>query len=106
MVINVDPILFPINPSLSPLTNLGIIKAIPTDDGDKIVIIASGSAYLFDAVKNPAIFPTVEQDIDLSLFSNFIDFKDIEVTFSPDQNKQLFLQLIQNLIYYHLIRTI
>ncbi|VVA44225.1 conserved hypothetical protein [Candidatus Roizmanbacteria bacterium] len=91
LVINVDPILFPINPSLSPLTNLGIIKAIPTDDGDKIVIIASGSAYLFDAGKKTLpFFPPLNKIVDLSLFSNFIDFKDIEVTFSPDQKQATF----------------
>jgi hypothetical protein len=91
LVINVDPILFPINPSLSPLTNLGIIKAIPTDDGDKIVIIASGSAYLFDAgKKNLPFFPPLSKIVDLSLFPNFIDFKNIEVTFSPDQKQAIF----------------
>src|SRR3989339_75752 len=29
LVITLEPILFPINPALSPLTNLGIIKAVP-----------------------------------------------------------------------------
>lgn len=56
LVVNVDPVLFPVNPSLSPLTNLGIIKAVASDDGDKIVLIASGSAYLFDATKKTLPF--------------------------------------------------
>src|SRR3989338_10729888 len=75
LVINVDPVLFPINPSLSPLTNLGIIKAIPTEDGDKIVIIASGSAYLFDAGrKTLPFFPPLSKIVDLSQLPNIVDF--------------------------------
>ncbi|MCR4276514.1 MAG: PEGA domain-containing protein [Candidatus Roizmanbacteria bacterium] len=91
LVINVDPVLFPVNPSLSPLTNLGIIKAIPTDDGDKIVLIASGSAYLFDAGKKTLpFFPPLNKIVDLSLLPNIIDFNEVKVTFSPDQKQAIF----------------
>ena len=90
LVINVDPVLFPINPSLSPLTNLGIIKAVPTEDGDRIVVFASGSAYLFDAGKKTLpFFPPLNKIVDLSLISNIVDFKDIKVTFSPDQKQAI-----------------
>ncbi|HEX7543118.1 MAG TPA: PEGA domain-containing protein, partial [Patescibacteria group bacterium] len=96
LVINVDPVLFPINPSLSPLTNLGIIKAVPTEDGDRIVVIASGSAYLFDAGKKTLPFFTpLNKIIDLSLLSNIVDIKNIKVLFSPDQ-KQAIFELEQN----------
>lgn len=91
LVINVDPILFPINPSLSPLTNLGVINTIPTEDGDKIVIIASGSAYLFDAGKKTLpFFPPLNKIVDLSLLPDIVDFKDIKVTLSPDQKEAIF----------------
>ncbi|KKP60357.1 MAG: hypothetical protein UR56_C0025G0008 [Candidatus Roizmanbacteria bacterium GW2011_GWC2_34_23] len=91
LVINVDPVLFPVNPSLSPLTNLGIIKAIPTEDGDKIVVIASGSAYLFDASKkNLPFFPPLNKIVDLSLLLNITDIKSIKVTFSPNQKQAIF----------------
>lgn len=91
LVINIDPVLFPINPSLSPLSNLGIIKAVPTDDGDKIVIVASGSAYLFDAGKKTLpFFPPLNKIVDLSQFSNIIDVKDVRIIFSPDQKQAIF----------------
>lgn len=91
LVINVDPVLFPINPSLSPLTNLGIIKAVPTEDGDRIVVIASGSAYLFDAGKKTLPFFTpLNKIVDLSLLSNIVDIKNIKVLFSPDQKQAIF----------------
>lgn len=94
LVINIDPVLFPINPSLSPLTNLGIIKAIQTEDGDKIVAIASDSAFLFDAGKKTLpFFPPLNKIVDMSLLSKVTDVKDIEVTFSPDQKQAIFASL-------------
>lgn len=96
LVINVDPVLFPVNPSLSPLTNLGINKAFPTDDGDKIVIFASESAYLFDAGrKTLPFFPPLNKIVDLSLLPEISDFKNVNVLFSPDQ-KQAILELSKN----------
>ncbi|MFA6081422.1 MAG: PEGA domain-containing protein [Patescibacteria group bacterium] len=96
LVINVDPVLFPINPSLSPLTNLGIIKAVPTDDGDKIVLFASESAYLFDAGKKTLpFFPPLNKTVDLSQLSKIENLKNIKVIFSPDQ-KQAIIELRQN----------
>lgn len=90
LVINVDPVLFPINPSLSPLTNLGIIKAVPTDDGDKIVLFASESAYLFDAGKKTLpFFPPLNKTVDLSQLSLIEDLKNIKVIFSPDQKQAI-----------------
>jgi len=96
LVINVDPVLFPINPSLSPLTNLGIIKAVATEDGDKIVIIASGSAYLFDAGKKTLpFFPPLNKIVDLSQIGNTVDLKNLKIIFSPDQ-KQVIFEFEQN----------
>ncbi|PIQ71649.1 hypothetical protein COV87_02155, partial [Candidatus Roizmanbacteria bacterium CG11_big_fil_rev_8_21_14_0_20_37_16] len=91
LVVNVDPVLFPVNPSLSPLTNLGIIKAVASDDGDKIVLIASGSAYLFDATKKTLpFFPPLNKIVDLILLPNIIDYKNINIIFSPDQKQVIF----------------
>jgi len=96
LVINIDPVLFPVNPSLSPLTNLGVIKAFPTDDGDKIVIIASGSAYLFDAGKKTLpFFQPLNKIVDLSLFLNISDYTNVKVSFSPNQ-KEIILESEKN----------
>ncbi|MFA6016860.1 MAG: PEGA domain-containing protein [Patescibacteria group bacterium] len=91
LVINIDPVLFPINPSLSPLTNLGIMKAFPTDDGDKIVVVASGTAYLFDAGKKTLpFFPPLNKIVDLSLLPDITDIKNVNIIFSPDQKQAIF----------------
>ena len=39
-----EPVLFPVNPALSPLTNLGIVKAVPINDADKIIIFVDKGA--------------------------------------------------------------
>lgn len=91
LVINVDPVLFPINPSLSPLTNLGVIKAVATEDGNKIVIIATDAIYLFDAGKQTLpFFPPLNKIISLSLISSIVDFVNTKVIFSPDQKQAIF----------------
>lgn len=91
LVINIDPVLFPINPSLSPLTNVGITKAVATEDGDKVVVIASGSAYLFDSGKKTLpFFPPLNKIISLSLLPSIIDFNSAKVIFSPDQKQAIF----------------
>ncbi len=91
LVINVDPVLFPINPSLSPLTNLGIIKAVPTEDGDKIVIFANDAIYLFDAGrKTLPFFTPLNKILDLSLLVNTFDLADVKVIFAPNQKQAIF----------------
>lgn len=91
LVINVDPVLFPINPSLSPLTNLGVVKAVATEDGNKIVIIATDAIYLFDAGKQTLpFFPPLNKIISLSLISSIVDFTNTKVIFSPDQKQAIF----------------
>ncbi len=91
LVINVDPVLFPVNPSLSPLTNLGIVKAVPTEDGDKIVIFANDVIYLFDAGrKTLPFFPPLNKILDLSLLANTFNLADIKIIFAPNQKQAIF----------------
>jgi len=91
LVINVDPVLFPISPSLSPLTNLGIVKAVVTDDGDKIVIVANDAIYLFDVGKKTLPFFTpLNKIISRSLLPDNLDYSILKVIFSPNQNQAIF----------------
>ena len=69
---------------------------MPTDDSDKIVLFASGSAYLFDAGKKTLpFFPPLNKIIDLSQLPIVTDLKNIKVIFSPDQ-KQIIVELAEN----------
>lgn len=97
LVETVDPILFPINPSLTPLTNLGVVKAVQVDQSDKIILFVDNNSaekdgiYLFDS-NNKAIsfFPPLKTIILKSKLSVGIDFSKTLVNFSPDFKQAIF----------------
>lgn len=85
LVVNIDATLFPVNPSLSPLTNIGVIKAIPLDDNNKILIFSKTGVYLFEASKNILSFFTPLKTIAKSeLFPENFDWKNTDIYISPD----------------------
>lgn len=85
LVVNIDVILYPINPSLSPLTNLGIIKAVPLDSSNKVIVFSETGVYLFEAAKRPlSFFPPLKTIVKKELFPEDIDFSKVSVDVSPD----------------------
>ena len=87
----VNPVLFPLNPSLSPLTNLGITKAEEIDSSDKILLFSENGnletdgIYAFEASRTPLnIFQPLKR---LALKSSLLQsgsFSDSNVEFSHD----------------------
>ena len=47
LVATIDALLFPLNPTLAPLTNLGIINALSLGDTEKIIIFSDTGIHLF-----------------------------------------------------------
>ena len=98
IVETIDPLLFPNNPSLSPLSNLGIIKAVRINQSDKIVLISENDndkdgIYLFDSSSKPiTIFTPLKVLILKEKFPLFLTLKNSEIVFSPDY-KQFVLTL-------------
>ncbi|MGB9883031.1 MAG: PEGA domain-containing protein [Microgenomates group bacterium] len=91
LVVYVDPILFPINPSLTPLTNLGIIKAVSLSDSNKIVLFAKDGIYLFDNNQSPiSFFPPLKTIVKKDYLPNEVDFKKASVIPSPDLKQAIF----------------
>jgi hypothetical protein len=98
LVAIVDPVLFPLNPSLSPLTNLGIVKAVPIANGEKILIFTEtgdelkDGIYTFDVNQRPLSFlPPLSPIIlkkDIPVGVNY-NLKDSVVRFSPDYKKMI-----------------
>lgn len=85
LVVNIDALLYPINPSLSPLTNLGIIKAIPIDSSNKVIVFSQSGIHLFEAAKRPlSFFPALKTIAKIELFPEGIDFYKATVDISPD----------------------
>lgn len=92
IVLSLDALLFPINPSLSPLTNLGIVKITSINQTEKILLFSQAEdpekdgIYLFDSDKKPlGLTQNLQPILLLKTFPYLeIDFKETQVYFSPD----------------------
>lgn len=96
LVLPVEALLFPNNPSLSPLTNLGVVKTIPLDQTGRLIVFADNNdptkdgIYLFDLGKKISLFPPLKKIIlkqDLGLGD--VDFGQAEVFFSADYKQMI-----------------
>lgn len=99
LVISIDAYLFPLNPSLSPLTNLGIVKAVPLDQTEKVILFAENGneekdgIYLFETSKRPlSLLPPLKLIILKNTFmdKDLIDFSKTNLYFSPDYKQAIF----------------
>ena len=91
IVMSLDARLFSKNPSLTPLTNLGVIKAIPIGNTDKLILISQtgdvekDGLYLFEAGnKALAIFPPLKPLLMKSVLGENIDISTATIDFSPN----------------------
>lgn len=101
LVMSIDALLFPSNPSLSPLTNLGITKAIPLDQSDKIILFVENTVsndgiekdgiYLFEANRRPLnILSPLKLIVSKKLIPQHLQFISVEQHFSPDIEQGIF----------------
>lgn len=95
-VISLDAHLFSKNPSLTPLTNLGIIRAIPLGNTDKIILVSQtgneekDGLYLFDAGTRPlAIFPPLNTILLKTTLPEGIDLATLKLDFDPNYKQAL-----------------
>ena len=93
IVQSVDALLFPINPSLSPLSNLGIVKAVQVDQTDSILLFtdtgdpAKDGIYIYESGQKVLSFlPPLTPLLLKSALPNpdRLDFTKSNVTFSYD----------------------
>ncbi len=96
LVIKADALLFPINPSLSPITSFGVLKAAASQTNEKVIIITeAGDAlkdgiYLIDNGYNPLARINAQKLLALkSIFPSDVSFEDIKIEFSPDEKQML-----------------
>lgn len=97
IVIGLDPILFPTNPSLSPLTTLGIIKTMLIEQTNKVLIFSQTNnldkdgIYIFDPDRRPL---SLMQSVRPILLMKNVPIKDLDlktanVSFSPDLSEAI-----------------
>lgn len=98
LVAIVDPVLFPLNPSLTPLTNLGVVKAVNIENSHKVLIFTETGDPLKDGIytfdtnqRSLSLFPPLSPIILKSDIPVVIPFnlKDSIVYFSPDYKKMI-----------------
>jgi|SRR3989344_871871 len=100
LVLTLDVLLYPLNPSLSPLTNLSINRGIPIAQSDRMFLISENDdeekdgVYLFETSKTPISFfaPLKLVVLKKSLVDRMgtINLKDIAVVVSPDVKEAIF----------------
>lgn len=109
IVQSTDATLYPINASLSPLTNIGILRAIPFGvDGKKVLIFSNTNLpqqtntlpdplpseeiglskkgiFVYDPrTQAVSIFPALNQIADYAVFGENVESKTYDIIFSPD----------------------
>lgn len=97
IVVKVEVLLFPQNPSLSPVTSLGVTKAYFSQNSEKTIIFSQSEdpekqgVYLLENVKKPiSIFNPLKLLVKKSSFSQQFDLKDCQAQFSPDGKEIIF----------------
>lgn len=95
-VININANLFPQNPSLSPITTLGVAKAISSPTGNKIILLTKNvnseknGIYQLDNNRLPiSIINPVKLLAHESLFGLNYDPQVAQIQFSPDEKQIL-----------------
>lgn len=91
IVMSLNALLFSKNPSLTPLTNIGISKAISVGNTDKIILLSTtgdsekDGIYLFEPSSQPlTIFPPLRLLMLQSLLDPEIDMNTAEFEFDPN----------------------
>ncbi|MBI3620081.1 PEGA domain-containing protein [Candidatus Roizmanbacteria bacterium] len=97
VVLTLDVLLFPNNPSLSPLTNLGVTKATAIPNSEKIILFsATGNdekdgILLFEPSRSPLSFlPPLKKIILKKDLPESVSFKNTTVEISPDLKQAIF----------------
>lgn len=101
LVVKTDALLFPLNPSLAPLTSLGIVKAHFFEGENKIVVLtenqltatpsASGVYLLDNGRKQLSIFNPLRTLVLKSAFPTIFDFADTSLEISPDGEESIMI---------------
>lgn len=99
LVLKADALLFPQNPTLSPVTSLGVTRTISSPSGDQIIIVSEtgnveeDGIYVLENVRNPLsrINPLNALALKTSFTGKPVGFSlsTIEAEFSPDEKEAL-----------------
>jgi hypothetical protein len=96
IVISLDAKLFSKNTSLTPLTTLGVVKAVPVGPNGKILLFTQtgdpekDGLYMFQASKNAiSLFPPLNPILLKALIPLEVDLQKATIDFSPDYKEAI-----------------
>lgn len=96
IVMSLNALLFSNNPSLTPLTNIGISKAVAVGNSDKIILISDtgnlekDGVYLFEPSGQPlTIFPPLKLLLLESLLPEILDISTATFHFDPNYRRAI-----------------
>jgi len=96
IVMSVNAVIFSKNPSLTPLTNLGVNKAVTIENTDKIILVSQtgniekDGIYLFEPSTSPVtIFPPLKQLVLATALPETIDLQSAEFEFAPNHRQAI-----------------
>jgi hypothetical protein len=97
IVLDLEAVLFPKNPSLSPLTSMGVAKAIPVGQSNRVLVFSTNGdvekdgIYMLDGnSRRLSLVSPLKLIVLSSLLPQGIDFKNTDVEFSPDFSQGIF----------------
>lgn len=109
IVMTVNALLFPKNPSLSPLTSTGVVKAINLDQTGKIMLFIQGDdqekngIYMFESTQRTLSFATRLKPILLLSNAPQVDLLTTNVYFSPDFSQAIIEYTVDTELHSYLI---
>ena len=107
-----EAVLFPKNPSLSPLTNFGVMKALPVGQADKVLVFNSNGdpekdgIYLLEGnTRRLTLLSPLNTIILLSSLPQGLDLEKTDVDFSADYTQAVFtfVSTVDNKSYAYLL---
>lgn len=97
IVISLEGLLFPKNPSLSPVTSLGVSKVIPVGQTDRMILVADNDdpekdgVYSFSLGNRPlSLLPPLKALILKKNLPTNVSMSSLTITYSPDYQEGIF----------------
>lgn len=101
IVSKIDALLFPLNPSLMPITSIGVERAFWSESGERLILYSSsddeanekGGLYVLDASKRTlSIFNPLRLILSQGVFSADFPSSELTIEFAPD-SRDILVQL-------------
>ena len=110
IVMSLDALLFPKNPTLAPLTSSGLVKAVNIDQTGRVLLFVQNEdlekdgIYIFDSNQHAlSFYPTLKPIVLLKNLPHQVKLADTVVYFSPDYSRMILEYSVENVSKSYII---